>query len=944
MGAELAADYDETCVALDLETTGLSVESDEIIEVGAVRFKGEQVLETFQTFVNPYKRITPFIRDLTGISQDDLDNAPGFATVHSDLREFIGASPIVGQNVAFDLGFLEKNHINLSNPSYDTQELASILLPSLKRYSLSSLAQSFAIEHIRPHRALDDALVTHSIFSALKAVAMKMESGMILRLHEIYEKAPGHLARWFSQLISLGSSANRPGHAFGGSSGVKSKFDGDTVDYKRSLSSMDGGLADIGSLVTENWVRDFFLENGPIANVLGGYRYRPQQLKVAEAVAEAINNKSNLLVEAGTGVGKSLAYLVPAILLASTRGTRVVVSTNTIALQEQLVNRDIPSAVSSLATWDPQFSHFKFSQLKGRDNYLCLDKWKQIIQQDRLSSDEARVTAKILLWLQNTTSGDRAELNLNFRDAEVWNRISSADSIQCPEWLTGNCFLKSAREQAEESTLVVVNHALLMRDVMDNGNLIPAYDYLIVDEAHQLEEEATRQFGLRLSEKTVHDHEEKLSVDRGVYQRLSAIYGQMRFESSGSVLNDTLSQADVLLANLREKSSAFWNTLAIFLKDHNAEIDGRQLVLRITHNSRKQPGWSQVEIAWENLNSVLSEVDRNLNLASQVISGISSVDPILRDSLVGDILGCLSASAESKNYLRSFVVQDDIGLVYWITQEGRAGVIVLNVAPLRVADTLKQALFSQKKSVILTSATLTTQGHFQHMNDRLGTEDFHELLVDSPFDYPNAAMLYLPRDTPGPTGLGYQEALESAILDVGRAAIGRTLVLFTSHASLQTTRLGIRETLDKYGIQLLAQGIDGSPSNLVDDFMRNPESVLLGTAALWEGVDIPGGILKALVIARLPFRVPTEPVFAARSELFQDPFNEYALPQSILRFRQGFGRLIRGEQDRGIVVILDQRIVSRPYGSVFLDSIPECNIVTGYIRDIPEVSKRWLSR
>ena len=181
-------------------------------------------------------------------------------------------------------------------------------------------------------------------------------------------------------------------------------------------------------------------------------------------------------------------------------------------------------------------------------------------------------------------------------------------------------------------------------------------------------------------------------------------------------------------------------------------------------------------------------------------------------------------------------------------------------------------------------------------------------------------------------------------MDVGRAAIGRTLVLFTSHASLQTTRLGIRETLDKYGIQLLAQGIDGSPSNLVDDFMRYPESVLLGTAALWEGVDIPGGVLKALVIARLPFRVPTEPVFAARSELFQDPFNEYALPQSILRFRQGFGRLIRGEQDRGIVVILDQRIVSRPYGSVFLDSIPECNVVTGYIRDIPEVSKRWLSR
>jgi DNA polymerase-3 subunit epsilon/ATP-dependent DNA helicase DinG len=279
-----------------------------------------------------------------------------------------------------------------------------------------------------------------------------------------------------------------------------------------------------------------------------------------------------------------------------------------------------------------------------------------------------------------------------------------------------------------------------------------------------------------------------------------------------------------------------------------------------------------------------------------------------------------------------------------MTQESRDGEVALNAAPLHVGETLQKRLFSQKESVILTSATLSTQGNFRHISERLGLKDADELLVDSPFDYPKAVLLCIPTDMPDPNSRGYQDALQQAVIDVCRAAGGRTMGLFTSHAAVQATRSGIRDDLEGMGFKVLAQGVDGTPRNLLETFLQRPETVLLGTASFWEGVDIPGGALKAIVMARLPFNVPTEPVFAARSQLFEDPFNQYAVPQSVLRFRQGFGRLIRGEEDRGVVIVLDQRILSRPYGRVFLESLPGCTVMKGSLRELPEAIQRWIAR
>ena len=325
------------------------------------------------------------------------------------------------------------------------------------------------------------------------------------------------------------------------------------------------------------------------------------------------------------------------------------------------------------------------------------------------------------------------------------------------------------------------------------------------------------------------------------------------------------------------------------------------------------------------------------------LSGLDETQVAGLDTLQMEVSTSTAAIGDFREKLKSFIAHPEDNRIYWMAQDNRAGEIALNAAPLEVGELLQEKLFSQKESVVLTSATMSAQGSFRHVTERLGLEDVDSLLVDSPFDYPRAVLLCIPPDMPDPNNGGYRRALEQALIDICRAAGGRTMALFTSHASLQAARSGIRETLERDGYRALAQGVDGTPRALLEAFLNDPKSVLLGTASFWEGVDIPGGALKALVVARLPFNVPTEPVFAARSELFQDPFNQYAVPQSVLRFRQGFGRLIRGEEDRGVVIVLDQRIISRRYGRAFLESIPECTRSSGNLRELRREVERWLS-
>ena len=930
------------CVSLDLETTGLSSERDAIIEVGAVKFEGDVVLDTFQTLVNPYRELPQFVERLTGILQKSLDRAPPFAAVAGELEDFVGSFPIIGHNISFDLGFLATHGLQLHNDSYDTLELATILLPRSTSYTLSNVLAQFEGAPVQSHRALADAQAAHKVFVRLVERAGELDPTVLNHMRLLAHRGRSPLGSLFDTLVSRSGT--------GASTMSMTGLDMEALGKRLGRARKGIRLDRDGVLLDEQELEGYFGPDGLLSHSFPGFEHRVEQVKMMRTVASGFNEGNHRIVEGGTGVGKSLAYLLPALLYALRNGTRVVVSTNTINLQEQLLQKDIPALVAVLeADGVIPRDEFKAVPLKGRANYLCLRRWSQLARSEDLGPEEARILNKTLVWLQDTASGDRGEINLLGKEAAAWNRISAGEKGQCPGVRgDGPCFLRAARDRAEGAHMLVVNHALLLSDLAMGGGLLPEYQHLIVDEAHHLEEEATRQLGFQVSQSSLTDEIDSLArslADLRVLLMSRSPSGAQKQRSE-----ELLAQMESRWPRrVKDAWDRLWVTAERFFNNHREET-GDQEDLRITRSTRAQPGWSELEICWENLDAVLSE---GITHSERLESFLETVS-LGEDSDVETLLSRLFAHRENLEELRGSLssVLGGVGdeqRVDWIsqTQEGRGDQsprshMVLHSAPLSVGPILEERLFSRKSSVILTSATLSTQGSFDYVRERVGLADADEMLVGSPFDYKRAAVVLVPEDIPMPDAWGYQQTLEQVVAATGKALEGRTLVLFTSHAALRGTARGVRGLLEAEGIRVLAQGLDGSPRQILQTFAEDPKAVILGTASFWEGVDLSGGVLNAVIIARLPFHVPSEPVFAARSAEYEDPFYRYALPQAVLRFRQGAGRLIRGSDDRGAIVVLDKRIISRKYGRAFLDSLPRCDVVRGPAAAIADRAGAWV--
>ena len=935
-------DLPPTHVALDLETTGLSPDRDSIIEIGAVKFQGRQVHETFQTLVNPYRDIPQWIQRFTGIAQRNVDRAPPFAAVAGELRDFIGPLPVVGHNISFDLSFLYRHGLQLNNETYDTWDLASILLPYFTDYSLSGLASTLDADHTRPHRALPDAQVTHRVFTNLLDRAGSLDPAIGAYIHYLASRARWPVGRLFKPLPPV--TDLRSSHL--ALMGVDMKALGERLRHADRAVRPSEGVQP----VDQDELASYLAPGGLLSRTFPGFEHRPQQVEMMRAVASAIGGGEHLLVEGGTGVGKSLAYLLPAILYSLKKGTRVVVSTNTINLQEQLLQKDIPALVKVLEEEGiiPK-GEFRAVPLKGRANYLCLRRWNHMAKGEDLSVDEARLLSKTLVWLQNTSSGDRAEINLARKDTTVWSRVSAGEKGQCPgKRGEGPCFLRAARDRAEGARVIIVNHALLLSDLARGGGLLPEYQHLIIDEAHHLEEEATRQLGFQVSQN-------RLSEELDALGRLLGDVRVLLMGSSPPI--PQMGRGEELLTameahwarRMRVNWDRLWNEAENFLSQHQEE-GGDQPQLRITRSTRAQPGWSDVEIAWENVDVGLTDGIRELGRLRRFLdtvpsSGLADLDASMLE-LSDWQEGVEELQDQLKNLLAVPAGEQRIDWMARVTDvrgdSSSHSSIVLRSAPLNVGSELDARLFSRKSSVVLTSATLGTQGNFDYIREQLGLAESEELLVGSPFDYRRAALLLVPEDMPLLDEWGYQQAMEQILVALAEALKGRTLVLFTSHSALRGAAQAIRGSLEAEGVRVLAQGVDGSPRQILQSFSEDPRGVILGTSSFWEGVDLSGGILKALVLARLPFHVPTEPIFAARSAQYENPFHQYALPQAVLRFRQGVGRLIRGSQDKGAIVVLDKRIIARRYGKAFLESIPPCTVKQGPLSAIPGYVTEWV--
>ncbi|HEY8172861.1 MAG TPA: helicase C-terminal domain-containing protein, partial [Dehalococcoidia bacterium] len=697
------------------------------------------------------------------------------------------------------------------------------------------------------------------------------------------------------------------------------------------------------------------LTSNAARDALDGFEERPQQEEMARAVAESIVEGGELIVEAGTGVGKSLAYLLPSAMHAMRNNARTVISTNTINLQEQLTSQDIPIArrLLSEAGLDPDL--LRVAQLKGRRNYLCLLRWSAAQRAMVLSADEARVLVRLLFWLGNTTTGDRAELGLRREEDSAWFRISAQDggcmTMQCPYVRDGSCFLYRARRRAEAAHLLVVNHALLLSDVAAAGNVLPEYEHLVIDEAHHLESEATSQFGFAASEDDLLDWLDAVHTrsgrdrDGGLVATVnnSARASQQILGPAPQLtsLARTLAEAT---GRARGRIPAFFRDLQAFGQQHVAERGDYDERVMINRGTRVQPDWADIEAKWFDAEETLAEVCGVLDELLAMLTQINPSDILDRDAVLAETGDLLQRGETLRNGVSRIVGTDDRETICWLTMARRDAAPSLSSAPLNVGEKLRAGLFGSKKSMVLTSATLSTDGHFDYIKNRLSMDDARTVMLGSPFDYKASTLLLTPSDMPEPSSPGYAAAVQSALIELAQASEGRALVLFTSHAALHTAYNGIKRQLEEQEILVLGQGIDGTPRQLLTALKETQRVVLLGAASFWEGVDVTGDALSLLVIARLPFPVPSDPIFQARSELFDQPFEQYAVPQAILRFKQGFGRLIRRKTDRGAIVVLDRRLRSRAYGESFFRSLPSCTTRDLPLREVAGEVAVWLSR
>ncbi len=642
-------------------------------------------------------------------------------------------------------------------------------------------------------------------------------------------------------------------------------------------------------------VRAIFAEEGLLAKARN-FEYRPQQQEMATAIARALEEERHLVVEAGTGVGKSLAYLVPATLYAIEQKKKAIISTQTINLQEQLLHKDIPILKKILPI------EFEAALMKGRQNYVCPRRLDRALQQssELFSATEQAELVRLAEWARSTTEGSLSDLPIE-PDPKVWTQVCSEAHICTAKTCGQNprCFFQQARKRLLAADVVVINHTLLFmllgnpaeQEEREEGYLFPN-DFIIFDEAHTLEQVASRQIGIGISQYGL----------RAMIQRL---YNARTKKGLFTLTRDAAGVT--LAAALAEETDRFFAAVeerANFKKGRECRVREADFVA------------DQITGRLTSLQARIGEVVRKTE------------DEFLKTEL--QELG--RRICEAREGIAIFLQQSAQEYVYWIERTGKAAQnLTLNAAPIDVAPVLRRMLFRENCSSIMTSATLAVgRPDLAYFRRRIGADDAEPLRLGSPFDFQKQMKLFVVRKMPDPRAEGYNEALAEWIAHFVEDTEGRAFVLFTSYRSMQQLAAEMEPFFVRQKMNLLVQGKGAPRSRLLEQFKTTPRSVLFGTDSFWMGVDVPGDALSNVIITRLPFAVPDHPLIEAKLELIQarggDAFTEYSLPEAILKLRQGVGRLIRTKSDHGIIVILDNRIVTKTYGRAFLKALPECPV------------------
>ena len=956
-------------VVLDTETTGLDPERDRIIDIGAVRLGPDlEVRDRFVTLVDPGVPIPLFITRLAGIADTDVRGAPAFPEAFAALRQFAGDAVLVGHNVGFDRDHLAAGARRaglppLANAWFDTLEAALLLYPELDRHALAVLAAEFGIER-QAHRALPDAETAADVLRRLCARAAGLgaeERGLLtaigwapLELLDRFRAAPDQAP---PPVV-----ADEPRGAGGALAVLPVEADG----WRAEL-----GVGAEGDAEGEEERESAPGEPG-LAARLPGFRRRPGQALLAAAADDVFRHGGVGLFEAGTGMGKSLAYLLPAAFASAAAGRRVVVSTKTKALQRQLAAHELPIVAEALPPG------WRWALLMGRENYICRRRLDEAVAAEGEALPDRERSLALAYLVGRARRGEVDLSAMPYRAsrelaalAELARELRSSRATclgrHCPS--RRGCHWRLARSRAEAAHLVCVNHALLLT----GPETLPPFEDVVIDEAHLLYHEATEAFSEEIDAVAI----DLLLADlrgrrrqRPLPQRLRAAARRAEPGEARALVAaaDSCERAAELLPDLVRAVGETLARLGVATRDEDAEPGERgggrrtaagaeyNQTVWITPGLREHPAWDPFAVATGLLAEGLAALAAGVAPAAEALSEEHR-----------DHAAVVALAEDAANYAALLGELPDSGgaeAVVWgeIEAAWRAGGAAgagaprparwtLTRTPLTPARQVREALWDRLRSAVLTSATLTVAGSFAYFRDMTGLDadvDVVERIFPSPFDFSRQAVLVLEHD---PGGVWRPDALAQRqgerLKRLAEVTGGRTLALFTNKRDMNLVAAEVGAHVEDDGVLVLAQGLHGSAAALADEFRTHPETILLGVDTLWTGQDFPGDTLTCLVIAKLPFP-RQDPLFHARRRACEEAgerwFDKFYLPEAVLKFRQGFGRLIRTETDTGVVVVLDHRLTQKNYRRDFVDSLPKLEVVEAAPEEIPAVVEHYLRR
>lgn len=959
---------DENVVVIDTETTGFSFSKDELIQIAAARMEHGKVTDWYVTFVNPGKRIPEEIVHLTGIRDEDVADAPTPGEALAALAEFAGDAIMVAHNVGFDKTFTTghpEGYPLLENVWVDSLDLSRIALPRLKSHRLIDLVRAFDAP-TSTHRADDDVAATCVVYRILLSAVARMPRSLVDEIAGMATVEDWSTVFVFQQMSRMmhtdqgqapanisgsapAGTADQPPAAPAGTAGqptTKRSFSLRTMRSRR-ITDLPARLArkdanDIASQLefpTPGEIEAAFTPEGVLGKIYPDYESRDEQKAMAMAIRDAFEASGNLTVEAGTGVGKSMAYLVPAALFAQRNGVAVGVATKTNSLLDQLVYQELPALSEALQQVDPHARPLTWAPLKGMSHYPCLRKIDRIVDAGPgvrevagVQINQAPALAALLSYVDQSEFDDMDSLKIDYRALPRWQVTTTSNEClrrKCP-YFGKLCFVHGARRRAESADVLVTNHTLLFCDVAADGGLLPTARHWVIDEAHSTESEARSAFA-----KTV-DSEAVMRIARRMSDAAGGRNVFTRAERSATAQDE--SQLTLLLGLLAKARSA-GNEYASRADEYVRHVK-ELLFFDPAGRTRRGQSYEQVDI-WINAEVRKSHVFSDV--AASAMAMVESIDKLIKASqdlvayLEGveeaavaqrEIAACAMELRDMRNAAEDIFSKPSELYAYQGTLYRKKDRFSdrLQALLLDVGETMNDSLYTMTHSVIYTSATITVGDSFDSFERAVGLNqsEFSQaqaLQLDSSYDFDNNMIVYVVSDMPEPNDRAYHETLDELLVAVHRANRGSMLTLFTNRRDMESSFGNVAPALKEDDLRVVCQKWSVSVKGLRDEFLADEHLSLFALKSFWEGFDAPGSTLTGVVIPKLPFGRPTDPLYCERAARDDRAWWRYVLPQAVIETKQAAGRLIRKSDDHGVLILADKRLVTKTYGKTFLRSL-----------------------